>query len=380
MTRIITDKTPRELGYRMPAEWERHDAIWFQWPGKYVLAGDSADRGYQMKLEKTWLLMTWEVHQHTRVAILVDGEVQRDHVRVSMTYFGFDMGRVDLHVSPIVDVWHRDTGPIFVVNDDGGLAATDWNFNGWGSYPAWGEAEKHVPQTVAGLLDVPMFVAPLVSEGGAIEVNGTGSLLATRSSIINDNRNPGLSQAEVEQGLRDTLGVTNCIWLSGAPPDVCEQVLGDGTDYHVDIAARFVDRNTVLYAWTDDASDPRHPYLVKHREELQQATDENGNPLTLVPMELPEGGVWSIGDRYDPALGSGSAFTDAAYLNYLVTNNVVLVPAFGNAGDAKAQGVLADCFPKRRIVPIPVVSLTAEGGAIHCVTQQQPAVRRMGSE
>ena len=155
-------------------------------------------------------------------------------------------------------------------------------------------------------------------------------------------------------------------------------MLGDGTDYHVDIAARFVNKSTVLYSWTDDERDPRYPFLRQHLKELKEAQDEDGGPLTLIPLYLPEGGVYSIGDRNDPVLGSGSNFTDAAYANYLVTNNLVLTPAFGNINDQKAQSVLADCFPDRTIIPIPVVSLTAEGGAIHCVTQQQPATDSTG--
>jgi agmatine deiminase len=225
---------------------------------------------------------------------------------------------------------------------------------------------------VAEILNLPVFVAPLVSEGGAIEVNGSGSLMATRSSIINENRNPDMSQQQVEQVLGDYLGVDNFIWLSGASAKVCENELGDSTDYHIDIAARFTDRNKVLYAWTEDTSDPRYPYLEKHLEELQGATDELGNPLNLLPVFLPAGGVYAIGDRYDPVLGSGSNFTDASYLNYLVTNNIVLVPAFGNVNDLRAQAILEECFSGRRIIPIPAVSLTAEGGAIHCVTQHQP--------
>jgi agmatine deiminase len=358
----------------MPAEWERQEAVWLQWPEKYPNPERKDRLSYQMTMEKTWLLMSWEIHKHVKVSILAHSSKHRDHILSVMAYFGFDMKRIELHVTPMADVWHRDSGPIFVVNDHGKLAVTDWNFNGWGTYPEWGKAEKHIPQTVADILDVPIFNAPLVTEGGAIEVNGSGSLMATKSSIINDNRNPGMNKEEIENGLGDCLGVTNFIWLSGAPPDVCEQQLGDGTDYHVDIAARFVDKNKVLYAWTDDRNDPRFPYLHTHFEELKAAYDEDDEPLELVPLYLPEGGVYSIGERNDPALKMGSSFTDASYLNYLVTNDIVLVPAFGNTNDLRAQEMLADCFPGRKIVPIPTVSLTAEGGAIHCVTQQQPAV------
>jgi agmatine deiminase len=374
MTNITKHKTPRDLGFRMPAEWERHSAIWLQWPCSHPTAANDNDRSYQMLMEKTWMLMAWEIHRQAELEILAYDDQQRSHIFAAMNYYGFDMRRVSIHVTRMVDVWHRDSGPIFVVDDEGGIAITDWNFNGWGSYPEWAEAEGHIAQTVAEILALPVFVAPLVSEGGAIEVNGSGSLMATRSSIINDNRNPGLSQQQVEQALGDYLGVDHFIWLSGAPPEACENQLGDSTDYHIDIAARFTGKNTVLYAWTEDESDPRYPYLVHHLEELQSASDEDGQALTLLPMELPAGGVYAIGDRHDPVLGSGSRFTDASYLNYLVTNNIVLIPAFGNANDAPAQKLLAKCFPQHRIVPIPVVSLTAEGGAIHCVTQQQPAV------
>ena len=373
MIDIITDKMPRDLNFRMPAEWERQSAVWLQWPERYPDASQKKTLNYQMIMEKTWLLMSWKLHRQVKVCILARSEKHRDHILSMMAYYGYDMSRIDIHATAMVDVWHRDSGPIFVVNDRGQLAITDWNFNGWGTYPEWGKAEKHIPQTVAGILDIPVFKAPLVTEGGAIEVNGSGSLMATRSSIINDNRNPGLNQQDIEEGLKDYLGITNVIWLSGAPPEVCEQVLGDGTDYHVDIAARFVNKNTVLYSWTDDQRDPRYPFLYQHLEELEAAQDEDGSPLKLIPLYLPEGGVYSIGDRNDPALGSGSNFTDAAYTNYLVTNNLVLIPAFGNINDQKAQSVLADCFPDHTVVPIPTVSLTAEGGAIHCVTQQQPA-------
>jgi agmatine deiminase len=376
MTHITpSDTTPRELGYRMPAEWEEQTSVWLQWPHKHPASTDANDFSYQMKMEKTWMLMSWEIHQQVRLDILARSDAQRSHIFAAMNYYGFNMARISIHITQTVDGWHRDTGPIFIIDDNGGIATTDWNFNGWGSYPEWAEAEGHLPQTVAEILNLPRFVAPLVSEGGAIEVNGSGSLMATRSSIINDNRNPGLSQQQVEQALGDYLGIDNFIWLSGAPAKVCEHELGDGTDYHIDIAARFTDRNKVLYAWTDDENDPRYPYLAKHLEELKNTTDERGNPLILQPLYLPAGGVYAIGDRYDQTLGLNSNFTDASYLNYLVTNNIVLLPAFGNVNDSRAQTVLAECFPERRIVPISAVSLTAEGGAIHCVTQQQPAPR-----
>ena len=381
---MTMSKTPAQLGFRMPAEWEKHAALWLQWPYErpsYTSGNRTGDKTYQLTLEKTWLLMSWELHKYEKVCVIAKNEQHHDYLQGLFKYFDYDLSQIAVYVLPSMDVWHRDNGPIFVVNDEGKLAATEWNFNGWGSYPNHGEQEGALARNVAALLNIPCFRGPIVTEGGAIEVNGSGSMIATRSSIINDNRNKGVDQQMIEQAFADYLGVSNVIWLSGAPPEVCEQLLGDGTDYHVDIAACFVDKKTVVYTWTDDKSDPRYPYLVKHLEELKAALDEDGNPLKLIALEAPKNGVYSTGQRFDFSLGeyedgvaAKAEFTDASYTNYLVANEVVLVPVFGNVNDQKAIEVLADCFPERKIVGIPCVSLTAEGGAIHCVTQQQPAV------
>lgn len=369
------NSTPRELGYRMPAEWAQQSAVWLQWPHRLpttTVGGEDAHYSYQRKLETIWLAMSWEIHQHETVCIIANDDNHAAYITSQLNYYGYNMDSIDIHVAATYDVWHRDSGPIFVRNAEGQLAVTGWNFNGWGTYPEYVEHEQHIPAKVAEILGLPFFKAPIVSEGGALEVNGSGSVIATRSSLINDNRNPGKSQAEIETALKDYLGVTNIIWLSGAPPEVCMDELGDGTDFHIDIAARFVNQNTVVYAWTDDTSDPRYPYLKQHREELQQARDENGEPLNLVALELPRGGVYATSGRFNDY---GSNHTDSSYCNYLVANNLVLVPIFGNINDQKALDTLQEFFPERKVMGIPALSINEEGGAIHCVTQQQPAAR-----
>jgi len=376
--------TPKELGFRMPAEWENQSAIWLQWPYEapsFNSVENTGDKTYQMKLEKTWLLMSWELHQHEKVCVIAMNQGHKSYLKGVFQYMNFDFEKIEIHIIPYMDVWHRDTGPIFIHNDKGELAATAWNFNGYGSYPICALREKRVANDVADRLSIRCFTAPIVTEGGAIEVNGTGSLVATRSSILNDNRNPGVSQQAVEKAFEDYLGVTNVIWLSGAPSEVCKKELGDGTDYHIDIAARFIAKNKVLYTWTDDKTDPRYPYLVQHREELKSARDEEGNALSLIPLETPKNGVYTTSERYDDSLGGDSdtetgkaELTDAAYTNFLLANNIVLLPVFGNVNDQNAKDVLSECFPDRKIITIPCVSLNENGGAIHCVTQQQPAV------
>jgi len=213
--------------------------------------------------------------------------------------------------------------------------------------------------------------ASIVAEGGAFEVDGEGSLLATRSSILNPNRNPGLAQAAAERAFRDLLGARNVLWLSGAPPEVCES-LGDCTDWHIDLAARFTPQHAILFADSDDRSDPRWQYLKRHREELSGASDALGRALDLVALPSPE--VYTVNpvELSPGVIARPGSLLDAAYTNYLVTNGIVLVPMYGQRCDERARAILQEHFPDREIVGISSLAVSEEGGAIHCVTQQQP--------
>ena len=353
----MTD-TPTERGFYMPAEWEEHEGTWLQWPH------DDTYAGHQMRLEHLWLAMTQALHEHEMVHIVVPDEQRREQVDRQTAYYGFDRANIDLHVWPTNDVWARDSGPIFVINYEGELAATDWNFNGWGErYPH--DLDQTVPAGIAGLLSIPRFSAPITLEGGGIEVNGRGTLLATLSSIVNSNRNPGKSQEEIEGVLRQYLGIKHFIWLSG------KDGMGD-TDFHIDGAARFAEESTVLYSWTDDESHPRYPYFVQHLRELERAVTESGKRLTLVPVPVTETRVYATAGastlapfELRPSLG--------LYANYYIANNVVLVPVYGDGNDARAKAIIAEHYPGRQVVGILAHMLAELGGMIHCVTQQQPA-------
>jgi agmatine deiminase len=302
------------------------------------------------------------------VRVIVTNEAAAERLDRKFAWFGLSAG-VELHVIPIDDVWARDSGPTFVLDGDGALNVTDWNFNGWGDRFGH-EHDRGVSGSIADRLGLPHLRPTTTLEGGALEVNGTGSLIATESSILNDNRNPGSARSAIEAELGRFLGAENIIWLSGAPKEVCD-AFGDVTDWHVDIAARFTDRSTVLYCWTEDRDDPRYPYLVRHREQLEQATDEEQRSLELVPLPMPE--VRSVSSSsYGAPLSRPGSLTDAAYTNYLVTNGVVLVPVYGRREDEEAKAIIREHFPDREVVGIPALTLTEEGGAVHCVTQQQP--------
>ena len=362
----MSDENRIPGNFRAPAEWEPHEAVWLQWPGERM----RSDPGYQLKLESTWLSMTSAMQPHVEVRIVVQDDPSRDRLDSQLRALGIGPDNISLHVIALDDIWARDNGPIFVVDEAGHVAVTTWNFNGWGERTAYAQDAK-VADQIAKNLELPTFTAPMTSEGGAIEIDGAGSFLATKSSILNPNRNPGMDQQTAERILSEFLGVRHFIWLSGAPPDVCES-LGDGTDWHVDIAARFTPQHAILYCWAEDESDPRYPYLVRHRKELEGATDATGRPFELVALPTPQ--VYSVNSiAWDnaPTVDSGS-FTDAAYTNYLVTNGVVLVPVYGRREDEHAKSIIAEHFPGRDIIGIPTLTVTEEGGAIHCVTQQQP--------
>jgi len=228
--------------FRMPAEWEPHAAVWLQWPAESM----RSRAGYHVKLESTWLTMTQAMQPHVKVCIVIGDEQARERLTVQLRSLGIGPDNIELHVMPIDDVWARDNGPIFVVDDAQRVALTNWSFNGWGGITPDYSRDDQVPTRIAELLKMPRFDGPLVTEGGAIEVDGAGTFIATKSSIANPNRNPDIGLDVIEQTLGDYLGVRHFIWLSGAPPDVCES-LGDGTDWHVDIAARFTPQHAILY-------------------------------------------------------------------------------------------------------------------------------------
>jgi agmatine deiminase len=354
----------------MPAEWEPHSSIWLQWPDVSM----RGTPGYARKLLSTWLEMTAILSEHVNVQIAANNAAIAADVDQACARYGADMTKVSVHIIPLNNVWARDNGPIFVKSSDGSLIATDWNFNGWGQITADVENDRRVPARIAKLCGVERVAGRIVAEGGAIEVNGSGTLMATRSSIINPNRNPGKSQQEIEAALSQLLGVTNFIWLSGAPTEVCLS-LGDATDFHIDLVARFAGRNVVLASHTEDQNDPRKPFMDRHIAELRAATDETGAPLEVILMPAPH--MISVSAMswtgIDSIIAPG-AHTDASYSNYLVTNGLVLVPVYGRPEDTGAKAILAEHFPGREVVGISAISLTEQGGAIHCVTQQQPAL------
>lgn len=340
-------KTPRGLGYRMPAEWQPHAATWLSWPRP---EGISFPDRYAETLP-TLGEMVRTLAPYERVDINVrDEEVEA----VARQAIG-DTGNVFYHYIPSYEHWCRDHGPIFVKHGHE-LAIVDWDYNAWGSkYPPYDDDDA-VPRRVAELLGLPVFSPGIVMEGGALDVNGEGTLLTTESCLLNPNRNPHLNQQQIEQHLRDYLGVTNILWLG-------DGIDGDDTDGHVDDLARFVNPTTVVTVVEQDPQDDNYWSLQENRKRLRAMRDQDGNPLQVV--ELPMPGVIEYDGQRLPA----------SYANFYVANGAVLLPTYRNQKtDAAAMETLQKLFEDRRVVGIDSTNLIWGLGSFHCLTQQQPAI------
>lgn len=356
----MNKKTANDKTYHMPAEWDKHEGTWLQWPYDKRLSG------YERDLERIWLSMVDVLHDHEYVHIILCDQEHKQHVERQLEYYRIGPKNLDLMVIPTDDVWARDNGPIFVTDELGNLAITDWKFNGWGEKYDY-QMDNRIPSMIGEKLAIPVLKPPLVLEGGAVEVNGAGTFMATRTSIMNPNRNPSKSQEEIENIIARHLGITNFIWLSGTTKEESD-LMGDVTDAHIDGAARFTDESTVLYNWTDDTSDPIYPLCKTLYKELQNATTESGKKITLVPLPLPELGVY----RTVQVNTITSVRVVGSYCNYYVANEIVLVPVYGNVNDERAKSIISEQFPNREVIGINVLGLVDNGGALHCVTQQQP--------
>jgi agmatine deiminase len=294
---------------------------------------------------------------HEEVHINVAGPAMEQDVRRLLADGGADSGNVYFHYILTNDAWCRDHGPIFIHRQDDGRdsqAIVDWNFNAWGGkYPPY-DLDDVVPSRVADELGVPAFHPGIVMEGGAIDVNGRGTLLTTESCLLNPNRNPQLERPEIEQYLRSYLGVSHILWLG-------DGIAGDDTDGHVDDLTRFVDPATVVTVIEDDPADENYEPLQANLERLRGMTDQDGRPLRIVALPMPRP-LWHGGQRLP-----------ASYANFYIANGVVLLPTYDPGPDEQAQAVLQSLFPDREVIGIDCTDLVWGLGAFHCVTQQWPS-------
>ena len=343
--------SPAAQGYTMPAEWERHESVWLAWPWNTETFPDRIEG-----VERTYCAIIAALAGGERVDLLVKDVEMRRRVEEVLDRAGADGGAVVFHLYDYGDVWFRDYGPTFIVGEEGKrLAMVDWLFNAWGEKYEDLIRDTAIPAFMNRSLSLPLFSPSIVLEGGSIDVNGAGTVLTTEECLLNRNRNPSLTREEIEERLRDYLGVRKIIWLKSG-------IGGDDTDGHIDDIARFVAPSTVLCAYEEDESDENHAPLRENYEILLRATDQDGRGVEVKKVPMP------------PAIHSEGRRLPASYTNFYIGNRAVLVPLFGCDSDEEALAIIGPLFPGREIVGIDCRDLVFGCGALHCVTQQQPAL------
>ena len=353
---------PRELGYRMPAEWDRHEATWLAWPHNPEDWPGKFQSIPWLYAEIVRLLAAKE-----RVHLIVQDGKEESRTKGILRRAGADLSPVSFHQWPTDRVWTRDSGPIFVRNGSGQVSITNWKFNAWTKYDDW-RLDDQIPSRVSEALVLPSWEPAitladgsehrLVLEGGSIDTNGEGILLTTEECLLSDvqQRNPGVSREQLEHAFHDFLGIDKVIWLGRG-------VAGDDTHGHIDDISRFVGPATIVTAVESNTSDPNHEPLAENLQRLKDARTLEGRQFTIVELPLPR-----------PVVFRGQRLP-ASYANFYVANGLVLVPTFHDPNDRVALNILAEVFPNREVIGIHSVDLIWGLGALHCMTQQQPAVR-----
>lgn len=340
---------PAALGFRMPAEWEPHAATWLAWPHK-----QDSWPGNFAPIPAVWVEIVRALAPGERVNILVNDAATAAGVRDLLRAAAVSDHNVLLCEIPTDDAWIRDHGPTFITRQ-AELGAVKWRYNAWGGkYPPW-DLDDAVAEKICASLSVPVFRPGIVLEGGSIDVNGQGTLLTTEACLLNPNRNPHLGREQIEQYLRDYLGVRHILWLG-------QGIAGDDTDGHIDDLARFVDPTTVVTVIETNPRDENFEVLQANYQHLLAMTDQDGRRLQVITLPMPR------------AISYKGQRLPASYTNFYIANGVVLVPTFNDPHDAVALQTLQDLFPRRRVVGIHATEMLWGLGAIHCVTQQQPAL------
>lgn len=344
--------TPRNRGFLMPAEWEPHEAVWIAWPHNGMTFPDLP------AVEQAYFSFITHLHVSEQVEVFVPTAVIHRRIKARLRDLAIDTEQVVLHTNEYSDVWIRDYGPTFVLNRAlGETAMVRWNFNAWGNKYESQIRDGKIPGLMNRWMDLRVFEPGIVLEGGSFDVNGKGTVLTTRACLLNPNRNPALGADEIEEYLREYLGVEKVIWLN-------DGIDGDDTDGHVDDVARFVGPSTVVCAYEPDVNDVNHAPLHDNYEILRQASDQDGKPLTVIRLPMPSP-VIVDGERYP-----------ASYTNFYIGNTVVIVPVFDDPRDDEALKVLRQLFPGRKVVGINARAMVQGYGTFHCASQQQPRLQR----
>jgi agmatine deiminase len=339
----MTDPTPAAAGFHMPAEGARHAGTWMAWPARIDLWN-----GRDAEAKAAYAAVARAIARFeplTMVANPADAAEAKAACGSS----------VEVIALALDDSWMRDIGPTFLVDAKGTLAGADWRFNAWGDkWPNYAQ-DAAIAAQVLERVGCRRFAAPFVLEGGSIHSDGEGTVLTSEQCLLNPNRNPSLTKAEIEANLKAWLGAEMVVWVG-------QGLENDGTDGHVDNLACFARPGVVLATSCNDPADTNYAPMQDNLRRLAAARDAKGRAFEVLELPIPAKRVTDAGRL---------AMT---YTNFYLANGAVIAPKFNDPMDAVAAGVLAKAFPDREIVQIPALAILEGGGGIHCITQQQPAV------
>lgn len=348
---------PATLGYAMPAEWTPHERTWMAFPTGNDTFGDDASEeaggGALHRARQAWAAVADTIVRYEPVTMVVNtGEAETARRYLSPA--------VELVERPLDDAWMRDIGPTFLTHPQGQRAAVDWIFNGWGAqeWASW-EHDQHIAEEVIGLSGLPRFASGLINEGGGFHVDGEGTVLLTETVQLGEGRNSHLSKEEVERQIHAHLGTSKAIWV---PRGLTRDYERYGTRGHIDIVAAFLRPGVVAVHTQPDPAHPDHAVTREVADLLRASTDARGRTLEVVELLAPTA-------LFEP----DGAPLDYSYINHYVCNGAVILCAFDDPRDADAAAVLARAYPDRTIELVDAREIFANGGGIHCITQQQPA-------
>lgn len=343
---------PKEKGYFFPAEFDKHVATWLSWPHKEASWPGKIDSIFPVYAAFVKLLTEGE-----RVNINVADEVMRRNAIKWLEAGDVNLSRVQFFFHPTNDAWCRDHGPAFLINPaaETKKIIVDWGYNAWGGkYPPF-DLDDNIPTLIGKHFSIPVVYPGIVMEGGSVDFNGRGTVLTTTSCLLNENRNPHLSQKQIEDFLHNYYGVENILWLG-------DGIVGDDTDGHIDDLTRFVNPDTVVTVVESDKNDENYQPLQQNLKELTKMRLENGRQINVVELPMPSAIVYE--DMRLPA----------SYANFYISNRHVIVPTFRDKNDDTALQTLQECFPDRKVVGLDSTDIIWGLGSFHCLSQQEPAV------
>lgn len=341
---------PKDLGYYFPAEFAKHEATWLSWPHKEASWPGKIDTIYPAYAEFIQYLSFSE-----KVRINVNDEAMKAFALSHIEKIKADLNNIEFFMHPTNDAWCRDHGPAFLLNKDSNKKAiVDWDYNAWGNkYPPY-DLDDVIPTLIGKHYGYEVFYPKIVMEGGSVEFNGAGSLLTSTACLLNENRNPKLNQAQIEQYLINYYGVEQILWVD-------EGIIGDDTDGHIDDTIRFVNEDTVLTVIEQNTKDENYSILQHNLKQLKEMRLLNGKQLNIIELPMPDAVIHE--DQRLPA----------SYANFYICNKYVIVPTFRCNKDDKALQIIQSSFGDREVIGIDSTDLIWGLGSFHCLSQQEPA-------